>query len=206
MEKLSYSSPKGTATEHGNGNSVQNFTATKDTKWRVLSIENGIVEIISENAIKTNDNVNFILNGGIGYLYAEQELNEVCKIFGYGYGADTKKGGTYTIGGPIDTPITGKIEGTGARSITIEDINKQAGVYEELASRCHHAYSNYVMFFVRNAASEVSYQEVCRAYSTNLSEINGVLPNSAVRPIVTLKSNVIDISTNYDSENGWKLK
>lgn len=94
--KLSYSSPIGTATEHGNGNSVQNFTATEDTRWRVLSIENGVVELISENVIKTSDtNVNFILKGAIGYLYAERELNEVCKIYGYGYGADTAKGGSY---------------------------------------------------------------------------------------------------------------
>lgn len=124
--KLSYSSPIGTATEHGNGNSVQNFTATKDTRWRVLSIENGVVELISENVIKTSGtNDNFILRGARGYLYAERELNEVCKIFGYGYGADTTKGGSYTTGGPIDKQITGKIEETGARSITIEDINKK---------------------------------------------------------------------------------
>lgn len=129
--KLSYSSPIGTAKEHGNGNGVQNFTATANTKWRVLSIENGTVELIAENVIKTNDNTTFTLKGAIGYLYAEQELNEVCKIFGYGYGADTTEGGTYTVGGPIDTPTTGKIEGTGARSITIEDINKKAGVYED---------------------------------------------------------------------------
>ncbi len=37
----------------------------------------------------------------------------------------------YTVGGPLDTLVTGKIEGTGARSITVEDINKIAGVYEE---------------------------------------------------------------------------
>lgn len=130
--KLSYPSPIGTATEHGNGDSVQNFTATADTRWRVLSIENGVVELISENVIKTSDtNANFILGGARGYLYAERELNEVCKIFGYGYGADTTKGGSYTTGGPIDTQITGKIEETGARSITIEDINKKAGIYED---------------------------------------------------------------------------
>ncbi len=130
--KLTYSSPKGTAKKHGNGNSEQNFTATAYTKWRVLNIEeDGTVELVSEDVIKTNSNENFILKGAIGYLYAEQELNEVCKIFGYGYGADTTKGGTYTNGGPLDTPATGKIEGTGARNITRGDINKKAGIYEE---------------------------------------------------------------------------
>ena len=28
----------------------------------------------------------------------------------------------------------------------------------------------------------------------------------AVRPVVTLKSNVIDINTDYDTEKEWKLK
>ena len=130
--KLSYTSPTGTASEHGNGYSEQTFKATKNTQWRVLSIENGTVELISRNGIKTFDkDLDFFIKGARGYLYAEQELNEVCKIFGYGYGADTTKGGSYTVGGPLDTLVTGKIEGTGARSITVEDINKIAGVYEE---------------------------------------------------------------------------
>lgn len=130
--KLSYTSPIGTASEHGNGMTEQTFKATADTKWRVLSIKNGTVELISENVIKTFDtNSEFVLRGARGYLYAEQELNEACKIFGYGYGADITKGGNYTVGGPLDTLVTGKIEGTGARSITVEDINKIAGVYEE---------------------------------------------------------------------------
>lgn len=130
--KLSYTSPIGTASEHGNRKTEQTFKATADTKWRVLSIKNDTVELISENVIKTFDtNSEFVLRGARGYLYAEQELNEACKIFGYGYGADTTKGGNYTVGGPLDTLVTGKIEGTGARSITVEDINKIAGVYEE---------------------------------------------------------------------------
>lgn len=130
--KLSYTSHTGTASEHGNGYSEQTFKATKNTQWRVLSIENGTVELISRNGIKTFDkDLDFFIKGARGYLYAEQELNEVCKIFGYGYGADTTKGGSYTVGGPLDTLVTGKIEGTGARSITVEDINKIAGVYEE---------------------------------------------------------------------------
>ena len=40
-----------------------------------------------------------------------------------------QKGGSYTTGGPIDKQITGKIEETGARSITIEDINKKSRNY-----------------------------------------------------------------------------
>ena len=147
--KLSYTSPIGTASEHGNGKTEQTFKATADTKWRVLSIKNGTVELISENVIKTFDtNSEFVLRGARGYLYAEQELNEVCKIFGYGYGADTSKGANYTVGGPADTPITGKIEGTGARSITIEDINKQAGITEADFTTLSSSYGNTTNQFV----------------------------------------------------------
>ena len=272
--KLSYSSPIGTATEHGNGNSVQNFTATEDTRWRVLSIENGVVELISENVIKTSGtNDNFKLRGAIGYLYAERELNEVCKIFGYGYGADTAKGGSYTTGGPKDTLITGKVGETGARSITIEDINKKAGITEAdyttlnssygsitnptrnvyyptvngdsttgkstsagvynlkytyysynkskientdiqnmlfngnywLASRCIDNYSSSAYFHVRGVYGD-------NAHAGNLciggsSYLNGYTNSYfAVRPVVTLKSDIIDVSTNYSTEREWKLK
>ena len=113
---------------------MQTFTATESIKWRVLNINNkGTIDLISENEIKTSDetNSNFILKGTIGYLYAEQELNEVCKIFGFGYGADTSIITNYEVGGPKDTPISGKIQNSGARSITIEDINKKAGIEEK---------------------------------------------------------------------------
>lgn len=286
--KLSYTSPTGTATEHGNGYTSaeegggQTFTANSDIRWRVLSIENGVVELISEDVIKTDSNANFILSGARGYLYAERELNEVCKIFGYGYGADTTKGGTYTTGGPIDTPNIEKIKETGARSITIEDINKKAGLYKDatdgqmkwsdgtltnssygsmtnptsevyyptvngnsttgestskgvknlkdtsydynkskientdiqnmlfngnywLASRCIDPYSSYAYFFVRNVYRDyASKSYLCLGYSSYLYE--STYSDYAVRPVVTLKSDIIDVSTNYSTEGEWKLK
>ena len=271
--KLSYSSPIGTATEHGNGSSVQNFTATEDTRWRVLSIENGVVELISENVIKSDTNANFRLKGAIGYLYAERELNEVCKIFGYGYGADTAKGGSYTTGGPKDTLITGKVGKTGARSITIEDINKKAGITEAdytkldisygritnptsnayyptvngdpttgkstsagvknlkytayrynkskientdiqnmlfngnywIASRCISADSSSVSFYVRNVSGDtIDMNDLYYGYASNLEE--HAYSYCAVRPVVTLESDIIDVSTNYSTEGEWKLK
>ena len=272
--KLSYSSPIGTAKEHGNGNSVQNFTATADTRWRVLSIENGVVELISENVIKTSDTkANFILKGARGYLYAERELNEVCKIFGYGYGADTAKGGSYTTGGPKDTLITGKVGETGARSITIEDINKKAGITEAdyttldssygsitnptsnvyyptvngdsttgestsagvknlkytyyrynkskientdiqnmlfngyywLASRCIYTESSYAHNEVRVMHGDsTGVNDLCIGFS---SRFGGYASDRYdVRPVVTLKSDIIDVSTNYSTEREWKLK
>ena len=134
--KLTYTSPTGSGTEHGNGytsteeDGGQTFTATADTKWRVLDIGSGTVTLISENPITTDTGGNFTMNGAIGYLYAERELNEICKIYGYGYGADISQVTKYNYGGPKDGNLTGEITGSGARSITIEDINKQAGITE----------------------------------------------------------------------------
>ena len=138
--KLVYKSPEGTTPTtdsgiitHGNGYGEQIFVASSDIKWRVLSIdqERGTVKLISENAVKTNENENFILKGGIGYLYAEEEIQKACSIYGYGYGAETSLEITYKVGGPYDDLITKKIEGTGARSISIkEDIKPEFNYHE----------------------------------------------------------------------------
>ena len=132
--KLEYTSPVGTAGSHGNGYAEQIFKAnSKDIegnfiKWRVYDInkETGVITLISEKVIGperggTLQN-NFILYTGIGYLYSEQEIESACAIYGYGYGADTSKNTTYTVGGPFDDKITGAIEGTGARSMDFKDI------------------------------------------------------------------------------------
>lgn len=127
-DKLTYISPVGTASSHGNGYEEQTFEARTDIKWRVYDInkETGVITLISEEVIGpkrggTLQN-NFILFKGIGYLYSEQEIESACAIYGYGYGADTSKSTTYTVGGPFDDKITGKIEGTGARSMDFTDI------------------------------------------------------------------------------------
>ena len=125
--KLTYVSPVGTASSHGNGYEEQTFEARTDIKWRVYDInkETGVITLISEEVIGpkrggTLQN-NFILYTGIGYLYSEQEIESACAIYGYGYGADTSKSTAYTVGGPFDDKITGAIEGTGARSMDLGD-------------------------------------------------------------------------------------
>ena len=275
--KLTYTSPTGSGTEHGNGYTSteegggQKFTATASTKWRVLDIGNGTVTLISENPIITDVGGNFTMNGAIGYLYAERELNEICKIYGYGYGADTSQVTKYNYGGPIDGELTGEITGSGARSITTEDINKQAGITEAdyttldssygsttnltnniyyptittsngksssagvknleytyyyynktkienkdvqnmlfngncwLASRCIASDSSSSAFSVRHVhGSATNAFNLCTGYSTYLFENTN--SNYAVRPIVILKSNVIDTNTNYETEGHWNLK
>lgn len=90
--------------------------------------------LISENPIQTDSGSNFAMAGAVGYLYAEQELNEICKIYGYGTGANTSKIFTYKTGdvenkvingnGEEEEELTeGAITGSGARSVTVEDIN-----------------------------------------------------------------------------------
>lgn len=139
--KLTYTSLTGSATEHGNGYTStetgggQKFTAKSGLKWRILNVKADKLEIIPSEMIKKDmDDVNhgygyFGLSGARGYLYAEQELHEICKIYGYGYGADTSQITTFKIGGPYPGEETTRtITGSGARSITIEDINKIAKV------------------------------------------------------------------------------
>ena len=83
--KLSYTSPVGTGSSHGNGYTDtpegQTFNVEENTKWRVLSKDEqtGEVVLISETPMHE-----FSMYGAIGYLYAEQELHEICKIYGYG--------------------------------------------------------------------------------------------------------------------------
>ena len=140
--KLTYTSPTGTGQSHGNGyssteeNGGQKYTVKSNIKWRVLNVTNDKVEIIPNTTIKkdaeSQNDGNFVLSGPIGYLYAEQELNEICKIYGYGYGANTNQVTSFSIGGPYPGEETTKtITGSGARSININDINKLAKIGEK---------------------------------------------------------------------------
>ena len=280
-ESLTYISQTGDGQNHGNGNAPQTFTATASTKWKVLSIENGTVTLISKDVIKTDAGGNFVLYGAPGYLYAEQELNEVCKIYGYGYGADKSQVTTYSYGGPKDEELTGQITGSGARSIRVEDINKYAGITEDengiprfsdgtavyssygsttnptvnvyyptinntngesekagvsnlkytyynydkskitnptikdtlftvtnywLASRCVFTSSSNAYFYVRYvSSSNVDASNLCDCNGSDLTE--HTRSNYAVRPLVSLKSEVLDIDAGYnEATGGWKLK
>ena len=118
ISKLTYISPVGTGPSHGNGFEEQTFTANDTTEWRVLSKneQTGEVVLISAEPINNNAGTRFTMKGAIGYLYAEQELNEICKIYGYGVGADTTKMFTYETGVAAEGLDKGTITGSGARS------------------------------------------------------------------------------------------
>lgn len=125
----SYKSPTGNdssaSDRHGNGGSVQTFTSSNDITWKVLGWDEttGGVILISEASIGS-----FKINGAIGYLYAEQELNNICAIYGHGTGADTSKTFKYLTGDVIEGTTEGTITGSGARSINVDDINKICNV------------------------------------------------------------------------------
>ena len=109
VQDRTYTSPAGTTTngdgerEKGNGMSGQEFSISANTNgWRVLGLDENTNQIllISADTVKTTGNEYFYLRGQTGYQYGPDELNDICKMYGKGKGA------------------------TGARSITIDDINK----------------------------------------------------------------------------------
>lgn len=70
-----------------NGSYTYTYTSKK-INWRILkinSIGQGIV-LISENAIKDDLGRNITFKGKLGYWNFEQELNNICSIYGYGTG------------------------------------------------------------------------------------------------------------------------
>ena len=138
---LTYTSYQGSGTISGSGylsegddgtDRGQMFTAQSDLKWVILDINEstGAVTLLSEKSVKTDNNEEFYLKGAVGYLYAEEQLHKACSVYGHGFGADTNLMTTYKVGGPFDEE-TRTLTGTGARSITIEDVNKLAKVGAE---------------------------------------------------------------------------
>lgn len=124
-----YTSPIGTGTSHGNGYSSQKFKSSSDMKWRVLRVDNGEVVLISETP--TKENLKF--KGAIFYLYAEQEINSICALYGHGIGANKNKNFSYRIGNEsYDTDVNNyedlTIENSGARSLNYNDLQNAYGV------------------------------------------------------------------------------
>ena len=84
-----------------NGYVNQNFTFQNDMEWIVLGINNGgELLITSKESIKTDENNRFYLKGENGFKYGIEELDNICRIYGNGTGANN------------------------SRSIRIEDINR----------------------------------------------------------------------------------
>ena len=125
---LSYTSPEGntsgtTTAYPGNGNSNQTITATSaNNRWVVIGRTNGKLKLMLETILSTD----VTISGGQGWLYADREMHHWCKVFGYGYGADTTNITRYEVGNSAvnNEAKIEKITGSGARSITIEDLEE----------------------------------------------------------------------------------
>lgn len=98
------------SSENGYEDQVFKLNSYTD-KWRVLGVENGELLLISSDVIvpdsggfvETRNKSNFYLKGRAGYENAITELNKISNLYGQGKHA------------------------TGARSVTVEDINKITG-------------------------------------------------------------------------------
>ena len=174
----SYTSKKGTGTTGGTGyDTPQTFTSNDDIKWRVLSKENNEVVLISEGPIQTNDNKNFYLNGAIGYLYAEEELNKICSIYGHGEGANTSKTFSYEVGDVVEGVEKRTLTGSGARSITVEDVNKICGVTPSTAERNSgygEEYTKSMYYPTRTEATGYSTSAASRKYKNTSYGYTGI--------------------------------
>lgn len=85
--------------DNGYGDQTLNLT-DYNGGWQILGINNGEIELISQNVVTNTD---FYLKGRTGYQNAETELNKVASLYGYG---------THAIR---------------ARSVNVNDINKITG-------------------------------------------------------------------------------
>ena len=179
--KLTYTSLTGSATEHGNGYTStetgggQKFTAKSGLKWRILNVKADKLEIIPSEMIKKDmDDVNhgygyFGLSGARGYLYAEQELHEICKIYGYGIGADTSKRFNYVTGDLVEGTETGEITGSGARSINVDDINKMTGYSPTTGS----SYTHSIIYPTKTTSTGKSTSATSRTYADTYYSYTG---------------------------------
>ena len=174
----SYTSKKGTGTTGGNGyGTPQTFTSNDNIKWRVLSKENNEVVLISEEPLQTDDNKEFYLNGAIGYLYAEEELNKICSIYGYGEGANTSKTFSYEVGDVVEGVEKRAYTGSGARSITVEDVNKICGVTPSTAERNSgygEEYTKSMYYPTRTEATGYSTSAASRKYKNTSYGYTGI--------------------------------
>ena len=174
----SYTSETGTGITGGNGyyeTPQQTFTSNDNIKWRVLSKENNEVVLISEEPLQTDDNKDFYLRGAIGYLYAEEELNKICSIYGHGVGANINKTFSYEVGDVVEVVDKREYTGSGARSITVEDVNKICGVTPstELNGEYGKEYTKSIYYPTRTTETGYSTSAASRKYKNTYYSYTG---------------------------------
>lgn len=126
---LRYTSPIGSARKNanvsGNGSASQLIEAkSSHNQWKVLAKSGSQITLVSANPIQTSNNTDFSLANGRGYLYAEEQLNLACGVFGHSPVVDKTMTVNYQIGSP---EVSGEIQNkqltnVGARSLSLAEV------------------------------------------------------------------------------------
>lgn len=129
-DKVAYTPEAGKSITVGKeeSNSSKDLTVSTDNtynlEWQVMDVNDvtGIVTLIASKPIKPQkfySSDDYIIKGNAGYYNGPEVLNKLCSVFGTGKGA------------------------TGARSLTVEDVNKVLGFDETKYENPNNGNENY---------------------------------------------------------------
>ena len=174
-------SGSGSGSDSGTTATTQTFTSSSSIRWRVLSKDEstGEVVLISEFPLQTDPGANFYMNGAIGYLFAEDELNNICEIYGNGTGASK------------------------ARSINADDINKITGYTPKEGSSFTHCsyYPERRCFSTDGISTEVADQTDINTYDS-YAGASSIDPTSDIYKVLFPENMPFWLGTKYCGTSG----
>ncbi|MGI6608315.1 MAG: hypothetical protein ACOX1F_04970 [Erysipelotrichaceae bacterium] len=132
VSEKGYSITDGYNNSTGNGYGNQEFLATEaDNKWIVIGKKDNHIILMSYDVKLSTKNEGLYIKGATAFLFAEQELHNICSIYGHGKGAT--KNPLYPVKPKIGAPGFDEKDApdlieSGARSITLEDMEEMTGI------------------------------------------------------------------------------
>lgn len=132
VSKKGYSIIDGYENSTGNGYADQEFIATEaDNKWIVIAKKDNQIILMSYDVKLTTSNEGLLINGATAYLFSEQELHNICSIYGHAKGAADNP--LYPVNPKIGAPGFDEKDApdlivSGARCITLADIEELTGI------------------------------------------------------------------------------
>ncbi len=132
VSKKGYSITDGYSNSTGNGYSDQEFLATADdNKWVVIGKKDDQIILMSYDVKVSTTNEGLYISGATAYLFSEQELHNICSIYGHGKGAASDP--LYPVNPKIGAPGFDEEDAldlikSGARCITLADIEELTGI------------------------------------------------------------------------------
>lgn len=155
VSKKGYSITDGYDNSTGNGYANQEFVATaNDNKWIVIAKKDNQIILMSYDAKVTSDNQGLYINGATAFLFSEQELHNICSIYGHAKGAASNP--LYPVNPKIGAPGFDEKDATdliqsGARCITLADIEELTGIntkkLKEKATKFYAEKQNYLDWY-----------------------------------------------------------